>query len=92
MFDYKLSVFGIKAKINLKAGLDIIDNKIQLCDIELNNKSLKTSTYLPILNNLDLTSFNINIDKTTDADVKVDSVKIRNSKAYISGFVLIPKS
>ena len=88
-FDYKVSVFGIKTTLSLKAGLAIKDNKIELCDIEFNNKSLKAGKYLSLLN--ELTSFNVDLNKTTKANVKVDNVKIQNSKIYLSGFALIPK-
>ncbi len=91
-FDYKISVFGVKTKINLKAGLSVVDNKIQLNNVEFNNKTLNVSKYIDILNGLKLTEFDVDIDKSTSANVKVDDVKIKNSKAYITGYVLIPKS
>ena len=87
VFDYKVSAFGIKSKLRLSAGLVVKDNKIQLCDIELNNKSIKLSKYLSLLN---LTNFSIDLDKNTKADIKVDDVKIKNSTVYLSGHAIIP--
>ena len=89
-FDYKISAFGIKAKLNLKAGLTVNDNKIELCDIQFNNKSISASKYAYLLENL--MNFKIDLNKDTKADVKVDSVKIKDSKVYLSGFVLIPQN
>lgn len=90
VFDYKVSAFGIKTTLNLTADVKIEDNKIKLCNINLNNKSIKTGRYLSILDNL--TNFNIDISKSTKANIKIDSVKIKNSIIYISGFIFIPKS
>ena len=89
-FEYKISAFGIRVKLNLKAGLSVIDNKIQLCNIEFNNKSINTSKYAYLLDNL--TNFKIDLSKDTKADVKIDNVKIENSLIYLTGFVLVPKS
>ncbi|MBQ8476120.1 hypothetical protein IJ531_03560 [bacterium] len=89
VFDYKISAFGIKTKLSLRAGVDIKDNKIELCNIELNNKTLNASKYLSLLN---LTNFKVNLDKSTKAQVKLDDVKIKNSLVYLEGYVLVPKS
>ncbi len=89
-FDYKISAFGIKAKLNIKAGLAVEDNEIKLCDIQINNKSISASKYSYLLDNL--TNFKINLNKGTKADLMVDNVVIKDSKIYLSGFVLIPKS
>ena len=87
-FIYKISAFGIKASLKLKAGLEVVGNKIQLCNIEVNNKTLNASKYLDMLN---LTNFNIDLSKDTKAHVQIDDVKIKNSNVYLTGHAIIPK-
>ena len=90
VFDYKISVLGIKTTLSLKAGLNVTDNKIGLCNIEFYNTSINASKYLSYFNNL--TNFKVDINKMAKANVKIDSVNIINSRVYVSGFVLIPET
>ena len=86
----KISVFGVKTSFKVKAGLDIIDNKIKLCNIELNEKALNASKYAGLLN--ELMNFKVDLDKNKSADIKIDSIKIKNSLVYLSGFAFISKN
>lgn len=86
----RVSAFGVKTTLKLYAGLEVVDNKIQLCHITFNDKSIKVSKYAPLLNNL--INFSIDLNKNTKAKIKIDSVKIKNSLVYISGYTLIPKN
>jgi len=85
----KASAFGIKMSMKIKAGLKVVNNRIQLCNIEIKNKTIDTSKYLSALN---LTNFSIDLNKALKADVKIEDIKIYNSKVYLSGFVIVPKS
>ena len=84
----KISAFGIKASFKLKAGLDIEDNKIKLCNIELNNQALNASKYAGLFS--ELINFRVDLDKNSAADIRIESVKIKNSLVYLSGYALIP--
>jgi len=90
VFKVKVSALGIKTTFNVSAGLEVVDNKIQLCNIKLNGTSLKASKYMYIFNNL--TNFKVDLDKNTKAYIKIDNVKINNSIVNITGYTLIPHS
>ncbi len=90
VIDIKISAFGIKTSLKLYAGLEVTDNKIQLCNIKLNNQSVKLSKYAPLLNNL--VNFKVDLDKNTKAKVKIDNIKIKNSLIYLTGYTFIPRS
>lgn len=88
-FNYKISAFGFKISLKIKAGLEVVDNKIQLCNIEIKNKSIDASRYLSTHK---LTNFTIDLDENTRSEIIAEHVKIKDSMVYVTGYVIIPQN
>lgn len=74
------------------ANLKVEDNKVQLCDFDLNSFKTSYQMFLPIINLLNPLNYKVSLDKNTKGDLKIENVKIADSKIKIDGYVLVPKS
>ncbi len=78
--------------VNFKAGLKVEDNKLALCDFDLNSIKADYNKFLPFVNLTNPMNYNIKINKNTAAKLRVENAKIKDSIIKLEGFVLIPKS
>lgn len=75
--------------IKVGAGLKISDNRIELCDFDLNSIKMDYSYFLPFINMLNPADSKIKLDKYNEGELKIDDVKIDTSKISINGTIIV---
>lgn len=91
LFDFAKNIIK-PVKISMGANLKVVDNKIELCDFDLNNIK---SSYYPIvnaINSFNLLKWSMPLSDDVKGKVQVENVKIENSTINIDGVVLVPKN
>lgn len=95
-FKYEITPLPFVSKkpfdVAFKANLKVEDNKLALCDFDLNSIKANYDKFLPFINLLNPMNYNIKINKNTKAELKVENVRIKDSIINLDGFVLVPKS
>ncbi len=93
---YDLSHFFSKSPkpvdIVFGANLKVENNKLQLCDFDFNSIKTSSQIFLPIINLLNPLNYKLDLDEKNKGELKIENVKIADSKIKIDGFVLILKN
>lgn len=101
LFKYKVLALGgfnffkkSQKPINLvfSADLKVMDGKIKICNFGLNSKIIGYNMFLPIINKLNPTNWNIEIDKNNKGTMTVKNITIANSIIKTDGIIFIPKN
>lgn len=81
------------AKISFTTGLKAQDGKISFANFESkpSKKMQMAEKFVDFLNSLNVLSYNVNADKNSKGELRVEDVKIKNSKIQLSGYFIIPK-
>lgn len=78
--------------ISFSSDLEIKDGKVQICNFGLNSDSSNYSMFLPLVNKLNPTLYNIDLDKNNKGKIELDNVKIINNEILLEGYIIIEKS
>lgn len=93
LYGVNLSSFlGKKQKtisLNFTAGLEVKNGKVQICNFKFNSKGANSKIFSSLVNKLNPTTWQIDVDKNKKGDLVVENVKIANSKIYFDGYILI---
>lgn len=74
------------------ANLEVKDGKIQVCDFALNSKNTSYGAFLPLINKLNPTSWETEIDKNNKGKLEFENVKIENNEIIFDGYLLVEKT
>ncbi len=77
----------------LDAGLAVQNERIVFTDIKIGDSNdVNLSKLLPIINRLSPLTYNVKVSKSSSGVLKVQNVKVANSKIFIDGVFIIPKN
>lgn len=88
---YSIKGFTKPVDIVFGANLKVEDNKIQLCDFDLNSIKTSYSSILPLINLLNPLNYEVKVDKNTKGKLEVEEIKISEGKIKVNGYIFIPK-
>ena len=89
-----LSFITEVSTVNLTAGLAVENEKIVFSEIELgsSNNKLNLNKMLPLVNRLNPLTYEMKLSKTSNAIVKISTIKINDNKISLDGVFIIPKN
>lgn len=81
-------------EVSVNMGLSVKDGQIMFSDVKLNNssKNVDLSTFLPIINKMNPFLYKTNIMDNRNSVIKVNDIKVADSKIVVSGIVIVPKN
>lgn len=75
--------------VTVGAGLRVENNRIELCDLDLNSRKIDYTYFLPFVNLLNPLDSKIKLDRNNEGDLKIDNIKIEPSKISIKGAIIV---
>lgn len=78
-------------RVSINAGLKVVDNKIELCNLKINSVSMDYNKLATLLNSFNPLKYSLKVDNQK-TNLIIENVKIKNSIIYIDGYSIIEKS